>query len=346
MAIVVKEVQAAVPDATVLVVDDGSVDQTGERPATPGPRSSPTPSTSGSGAPCGWGSGWPRPTGTTSSCRWTPTANTTPGHQAAAGRLRRRARAPGGDRGALRRPGLRCRPPGAPGRHADTGPLPLAGDQDPPHRRDLGVPGPQPPRHRALRPELPGRLPLRHRRVTDHRGRCRWPHPSGPGGDAAPGWPGFPVSPRRAPPSTYCGWWCSWPCRYSAATPTPREHQRRRSYDRSPHHRPDQRAGHPQRDRRVVPPAAPAREVRRHVAGRGRRHRGVRHLPGTVQLHSPRGRREEPPRPARRAGRLFLLTVCVRFSGEIGRLEDRSRVLAEEVALLRKDLDDRTSERT
>jgi hypothetical protein len=43
---------------------------------------------------------------------------------------------------------------------------------------------------------------------------------------------------------------------------------------------------------------------------------------------------------------LFLLTVCVRFSGEIGRLEDRSRVLAEEVALLRKDLDDRTSERT
>jgi len=43
---------------------------------------------------------------------------------------------------------------------------------------------------------------------------------------------------------------------------------------------------------------------------------------------------------------LFLLTVCVRFSGEIGRLEDRSRVLAEEVALLRKDLDDRTSEHT
>ncbi|MGA2303292.1 MAG: DUF2304 domain-containing protein [Acidimicrobiales bacterium] len=43
---------------------------------------------------------------------------------------------------------------------------------------------------------------------------------------------------------------------------------------------------------------------------------------------------------------LFLLTVCVRFSWEIGRLEDRSRALAEEVALLRKDLDDRTSERT
>jgi hypothetical protein len=43
---------------------------------------------------------------------------------------------------------------------------------------------------------------------------------------------------------------------------------------------------------------------------------------------------------------LFLLTVCVRFSWEIGRLEDRSRDLAEEVALLRKDLDDRTSERT
>jgi hypothetical protein len=42
---------------------------------------------------------------------------------------------------------------------------------------------------------------------------------------------------------------------------------------------------------------------------------------------------------------LFLLTVCVRLSWEIGRLEDRTRTLAEEVALLRKDLDDRTSER-
>jgi len=41
---------------------------------------------------------------------------------------------------------------------------------------------------------------------------------------------------------------------------------------------------------------------------------------------------------------LFLLTVCVRLSWEIGRLEDRTRLLAEEVALLRKDLDDRTSE--
>jgi hypothetical protein len=41
---------------------------------------------------------------------------------------------------------------------------------------------------------------------------------------------------------------------------------------------------------------------------------------------------------------LFLLTVCVRLSWEVGRLEDRSRTLAEEVALLRKDLDDRTLE--
>jgi hypothetical protein len=41
---------------------------------------------------------------------------------------------------------------------------------------------------------------------------------------------------------------------------------------------------------------------------------------------------------------LFLLTVCVRLSWEVGRLEDRSRILAEEVAILRKDLDDRTLE--
>jgi len=43
---------------------------------------------------------------------------------------------------------------------------------------------------------------------------------------------------------------------------------------------------------------------------------------------------------------LFLLTVCVRLSWEVGRLEDHSRALAEEVALLRKDLDDRTLETT
>ena len=43
---------------------------------------------------------------------------------------------------------------------------------------------------------------------------------------------------------------------------------------------------------------------------------------------------------------LFLLTVCVRLSWEVGRLEDRTRLLAEEVALLRKDLDDRTLETT
>jgi hypothetical protein len=41
---------------------------------------------------------------------------------------------------------------------------------------------------------------------------------------------------------------------------------------------------------------------------------------------------------------LFLLVICVRLSWEVGRLEDRSRALAEEVALLRKDLDDRTLE--
>ena len=37
---------------------------------------------------------------------------------------------------------------------------------------------------------------------------------------------------------------------------------------------------------------------------------------------------------------LFLLTVCVYLSWEVGRLEDKTRLLAEEVALLRKDLTD------
>lgn len=37
---------------------------------------------------------------------------------------------------------------------------------------------------------------------------------------------------------------------------------------------------------------------------------------------------------------LFLLLVTVHMSWELGRLEDRSRLLAEEVALLRSDLDD------
>ena len=37
---------------------------------------------------------------------------------------------------------------------------------------------------------------------------------------------------------------------------------------------------------------------------------------------------------------LFLLIVCVYLSWEVGRLEDKTRLLAEEVALLRRELDD------
>ena len=39
---------------------------------------------------------------------------------------------------------------------------------------------------------------------------------------------------------------------------------------------------------------------------------------------------------------LFLLMVCVYLSWEAGRLEDKTRVLAEEVALLRNELEERT----
>ena len=40
---------------------------------------------------------------------------------------------------------------------------------------------------------------------------------------------------------------------------------------------------------------------------------------------------------------LFLLMVCVYLSWESGRLEDKTRVLAEEVALLRNELEERTA---
>jgi hypothetical protein len=37
---------------------------------------------------------------------------------------------------------------------------------------------------------------------------------------------------------------------------------------------------------------------------------------------------------------LFLLVVCVHLTWELGRLEDKTRLLAEEVALLRNDVDE------
>jgi hypothetical protein len=37
---------------------------------------------------------------------------------------------------------------------------------------------------------------------------------------------------------------------------------------------------------------------------------------------------------------LFLLVVCVHLSWELGRMEDKTRLLAEEVALLRSDLEE------
>lgn len=40
---------------------------------------------------------------------------------------------------------------------------------------------------------------------------------------------------------------------------------------------------------------------------------------------------------------LFLLMVCVYLSWEAGRQEDKTRVLAEEVALLRNELEERTA---
>ena len=44
-------------------------------------------------------------------------------------------------------------------------------------------------------------------------------------------------------------------------------------------------------------------------------------------------------------GVMFLLLVCLHLSWEASRLEDETRVLAEEVALLRLRLDERTEDR-
>ena len=47
----------------------------------------------------------------------------------------------------------------------------------------------------------------------------------------------------------------------------------------------------------------------------------------------------DPPNLLTVVASLFLLVVCVQFSWELGRQEDRVRLLAEEIALLRHDLE-------
>ncbi len=49
---------------------------------------------------------------------------------------------------------------------------------------------------------------------------------------------------------------------------------------------------------------------------------------------------KDPPSLLSVLGVLFLLLVCVRLSWEVGRLQERTEVLAEEVALLRKEFED------
>jgi hypothetical protein len=51
-----------------------------------------------------------------------------------------------------------------------------------------------------------------------------------------------------------------------------------------------------------------------------------------------------PPALLSVLGVLFLLLVCVRLSWEVGRLQERTEILAEEVALLRKELQDQVGE--
>ena len=55
---------------------------------------------------------------------------------------------------------------------------------------------------------------------------------------------------------------------------------------------------------------------------------------------------KEPPALLSVLGVLFLLLICVRLSSEVGRLQERTEILAEEVALLRKELEDQAGTTT
>lgn len=62
-------------------------------------------------------------------------------------------------------------------------------------------------------------------------------------------------------------------------------------------------------------------------------------FPGLLDWTADRAGIFYPPAVFLLAAVAFLFLVCVHFSFELSRLEDRTRVLAEEVALLRQDLE-------
>ena len=169
------------PDFDVLVVDDGSTDDTGElaeRRGRPRPAAALQPGHRRRGAGrlhvrarAPTTSGW---------SRWTPTASTCPTRSACSREtMDERPRAGHGLRLALphrhRLPG----PDQPPHRHPHLR-LPAVADRRPARERPhLGVPALQPPRHRAVRARLPARLP-RGRGGADgapppaaHASRCR-----------------------------------------------------------------------------------------------------------------------------------------------------------------------------
>lgn len=62
-------------------------------------------------------------------------------------------------------------------------------------------------------------------------------------------------------------------------------------------------------------------------------------FPGLLDWAADRAGIFYPPAVFLLAAVAFLFLVCVHFSFELSRLEDRTRVLAEEVALLRRELE-------
>ncbi len=117
VAIVVKEVQAAVPDATVLVVDDGSVDRTGEVAREAGAQVVTNPFNLGVGGAMRVGFRVAEANGDDILLQVDADGQ----HNARdigllLAAFDRRARAPGGDRCPLRRPGGHRRPPRPAGR--------------------------------------------------------------------------------------------------------------------------------------------------------------------------------------------------------------------------------------
>ncbi len=343
VGLVVKEVQTAVAGATILVVDDGSSDDTGEQALAAGAQVVTNPFTLGVGGAMRVGFRVAESHGYDVLLQVDADGqhdardiklllaqlDTEPGPQVVIG-----ARFAGTDDIAVpraRRLAMRIL-----ARHLSRVTKTKLTDVT------SGFRGPQPCRNRAVRPLLSGRLPVGHDRVVDHRGGRGREDRSGPGDHASPaGRIAQPVAgPGRRLPAA--GRRLPRPLRVSSPDPS----------------RPTTTHGGPVTGVHIIALASALITLTVIIELSRRRHLHEKYavtwlavavviavfavFPGLFNSAAHRVGVKSPPDLLAVIAVLFLLTVCVRLSWEIGRMEDRTRVLAEEVALLRKDLDDRT----